>query len=83
MTVSARMPERMGRGAIVRRVCFAVTTLVLVIAFAATLSAIASTTGALRPDGQAAAMAKQRSAPTTAPHQDCPRHRGGDRDQPV
>jgi pectin methylesterase-like acyl-CoA thioesterase len=65
--------------ALVRRVAFGASALALVIAFALTLSGIASTQGTLRPDGQAAALAaKERSASTSTRHRECRRHRQRD-----
>ena len=63
MTVLEPTPDHAPRGSLLRRVCFAVTALALTAAFALTLSGIATTRGAIRPDGQAAAIAaQQRSA---------------------
>ena len=59
MTVLEPTPERAPRGSLLRRVCFAATALALTAAFAFTLSGIATTRGAVRPDGQAAAIAAQ------------------------
>jgi hypothetical protein len=59
MTVLEPTPDRAPRGSLLRRVCFAVTALALTAAFALTLSGIATTRGAVRPDGQAAAIAAQ------------------------
>jgi hypothetical protein len=59
MTVLEPMPDRASRGSLVRRVCFVATSLVLTAAFAISLSGIATTRGAVRPDGQAAAIAAQ------------------------
>jgi hypothetical protein len=59
MTVLEPTPDRASRGSLVRRVCFVATALALSAAFALTLSGIATTRGAVRPDGQAAAIAAQ------------------------
>jgi hypothetical protein len=59
MTVPEPTPDHAPRGSLLRRVCFAVTALALTAAFALTLSGIATTRGAVRPDGQAAAIAAQ------------------------
>jgi hypothetical protein len=59
MTVLEPTPDRAPRGSLLRRVCFAATALALTAAFALTLSGIATTRGAVRPDGQAAAIAAQ------------------------
>ena len=65
MTVLEPTPDDAPRRSLVRRVCFAATALALTAAFALALSAIATTRGAVRPDGQAAAIAarQQRIAP--------------------
>jgi hypothetical protein len=63
MTVLEPTPDRAPRGSLLRRVCFAATSLALTAAFALSLSGIATTRGAVRPDGQAAAIAaRQRIA---------------------
>jgi hypothetical protein len=59
MTVLEPTPDRAARGSLLRRVCFAATSLALTAVFAFSLSGIASTRGAVRPDGQAAAIAAQ------------------------
>jgi len=59
MTVLEPTPDHAPRGSLLRRVCFVVTALALTAAFALTLSGIATTRGAVRPDGQAAAIAAQ------------------------
>jgi hypothetical protein len=59
VTVPEPTPDHAPRGSLLRRVCFAVTALALTAAFALTLSGIATTRGAVRPDGQAAAIAAQ------------------------
>jgi hypothetical protein len=58
MTVLEPTPDR-ARWSLVRRVCFVATALALTAAFGFTLSGIATTRGAVRPDGQAAAIAAQ------------------------
>jgi hypothetical protein len=59
MTVLEPTPDR-ARGSLLRRVCFVASALALTAAFALSLSGIATTRGAVRPDGQAAAIAAQR-----------------------
>ncbi len=59
MTVLEPTPDHASRGSLLRRVCFAATALALTAAFALTLSGIATTRGAVRPDGQAPAIAAQ------------------------
>jgi hypothetical protein len=59
MTVLEPTPDRAPRGSLLRRVCFAASALALSGAFALSLSGIATTRGAVRPDGQAAAIAAQ------------------------
>jgi hypothetical protein len=59
MTVPEPTPDHAARPSLLRRVCFAATGLALTAAFALTLSGIATTRGAVRPDGQAAAIAAQ------------------------
>jgi hypothetical protein len=59
MTVLEPTPDHAPRGSLLRRVCFVATALALTAAFAFTLSGIATTRGAVRPDGQAAAIAAQ------------------------
>ncbi|MEA2380736.1 MAG: hypothetical protein QOH72_707 [Solirubrobacteraceae bacterium] len=59
MTVLEPTPDRAARWALLRRVGFAATGLALSAAFALSLSGIATTRGAVRPDGQAAAIAAQ------------------------
>jgi hypothetical protein len=59
MTVLEPTPDRASQRSLLRRVCFAATSLVLTAAFAFSLSGIATTRGAVRPDGQAAAIAAQ------------------------
>jgi hypothetical protein len=58
MTVPEPTPDR-ARGSLLRRVCFAATAFALTAAFALALSGIATTRGAVRPDGQAAAIAAE------------------------
>ena len=60
MTVLEPTPENRSRGPLMRRVGFAATAVALSGAFAFTLSGIATTRGAVRPDGQAAAIAAAR-----------------------
>jgi hypothetical protein len=60
MTVPEPTPDPGPRGSLLRRVSFVATGLALSGAFALTLSGIATTRGAVRPDGQAAAIAAQR-----------------------
>ena len=57
MTVLEPTPDRAPRAALLRRVCFVATSLALTAAFAFSLTGIASTRGAVRPNGQAAAIA--------------------------
>jgi hypothetical protein len=59
MTVLEPTPDHARRGSLLRRVSFVATALALTAAFALTLSGIATTRGAVRPDGQAAAIAAQ------------------------
>jgi hypothetical protein len=58
MTVLEPTPDR-ARGPLLRRVCFTASALAMTAAFALALSGIATTRGAVRPDGQAAAIAAQ------------------------
>jgi hypothetical protein len=78
MTVLEPMPERTGQRGWLQRVAFVASALALTFAFAVSLSAIASTHGTVRPDGQAAAIAAQQAAQSddAAERPDCP-HRGG------
>jgi hypothetical protein len=64
MTVPEPTPDHGSRGPLLRRVTFAVSAIALTGAFAVALSGIATTRGAVRPGGQAAAIAaaQQRSA---------------------
>jgi hypothetical protein len=59
MTVHEPTPDRAPRGPLLRRVFFAASALALTAAFALSLSGIATTRGAVRPNGQAAAIAAQ------------------------
>src|SRR3954462_14746647 len=59
MTVLEPTPEDAPRGSLLRRMGFAATALALTAAFALALSGIATTRGAVRPDGQAAAIAAE------------------------
>jgi hypothetical protein len=59
MTVPEPTPDRAPRGPLLRRVGFAASALALTAAFALSLSGIATTRGAVRPNGQAAAIAAQ------------------------
>jgi hypothetical protein len=78
MTVLEPMPERSGLRRWLRRVAFVASAVALTFAFAVSLSAIASTEGTVRPDGQAAAIAARQATQgdAAADHRDCP-HRGG------
>jgi hypothetical protein len=79
MTVLEPTPDRSRRASFLRRASFAATAVALTGAFAFTLSGIATTRGAVRPDGQAAAIAARQSAAFTARHH-ChhgDRNRGG------
>jgi hypothetical protein len=59
MTVPEPTPDDAPRGSLVRRASFVATVVALTGAFAFTLSGIATTRGALRPNGQAATIAAQ------------------------
>jgi hypothetical protein len=63
MIVPEPTPDH-ARGSLLRRVCFMASALALTAAFAFALTGIATTRGAVRPDGQAAAIAaaQQRTA---------------------
>ena len=61
MTVLEPTPENRSRGSLLRRVSFAATAVALSGAFAFALSGIATTRGAVRPGGQAAALAAAQS----------------------
>jgi hypothetical protein len=78
MTVLEPMPERTGRRGWLRRAAFVASALALSLAFAVSLSAIASTEGTVRPDGRAAAIAARQATQgdAAADHRDCP-NRGG------
>jgi hypothetical protein len=78
MTVLEPMPERTAERGWLRRIAFAASALALTFAFALSLSAIASTHGTVKPDGQAAAIAARQAtqADSAADRHDCP-HRGG------
>ena len=77
MTVLEPTPDRSRRASFLRRAGFAATATVLTGAFAFSLSGIATTRGAVRPNGQAAAIAARQQAAFTARHH-C--HRGEHRD---
>jgi hypothetical protein len=83
MTVLEPTPDPGSRGRLLRRVSFAATAVALSGAFAFTLSGIATTRGAVRPDGQAAAIAaahQQRSTDAATGRHHChhgDRNRGG------
>jgi len=63
MTVPEPTPDDAPRGSLVRRASFVATALALTGAFAFTLSGIATTRGAVRPNGPAATIAaRQRIA---------------------
>ena len=74
MTVLEPTPDR-GRRSLLRRVCFTATALALTAAFAFTLSGIATTRGAIRPDGQAAAIAAQQRLADDSAGDGVTRHR--------
>ena len=78
MTVLEPMPERTAERGWLRRIAFVASALALTFAFALSLSAIASTHGTVKPDGQAAAIAARQAAQgdEAADRHDCP-HRGG------
>jgi hypothetical protein len=73
MTVLEPTPDHSRRASFLRRLGFAATAAALTGAFALTLSGIATTRGAVRPDGQAAAIAARQQTAFTARHR-C--HRG-------
>jgi hypothetical protein len=80
MTVLEPTPDRSRRASFLRRACFTATAAALTGAFALTLSGIATTRGAIRPDGQAAAIAARQQTVLTGRHH-ChrgDRNRGGD-----
>jgi hypothetical protein len=79
MTVPEPTPEPSRRASFLRRAGFAATAVALTGAFAFTLSGIATTRGAGRPDGQAAAIAARQQTVYTGRHH-CrhgARNRGG------
>jgi hypothetical protein len=78
MTVLEPTPERTGRRAWLRRAAFVASAVALTFAFFVSLSAIASTEGTVKPNGQAAAIAARQAAQRddAADHRDCP-HRSG------
>jgi hypothetical protein len=79
MTVLEPTPEPSRRASFLRRFGFAATAAALTGAFALTLSGIATTRGAVRPDGQAAAIAARQQTAFTGRHH-CrhgDRNRGG------
>jgi len=79
MTVLEPTPDHGSRGRLFRRLSFAASAVALSGAFAFTLSGIATTRGAVRPDGQAAAIAaaqQQRSTDAATGRHHC---RHGDR----
>jgi hypothetical protein len=78
MTVLEPTPEPSRRASFLRRAGFTATAVALTGAFALTLSGIATTRGAVRPNGQAAAIAARQQTAFTARHH-C-RHRGRNRD---
>jgi hypothetical protein len=84
MTVLEPTPENRSRGPLIRRLSFAATAVALSGAFALTLSGIATTRGAVRPNGQAAAIAaaqQQRNIDAATGRHHChrgDRNRGGD-----
>jgi hypothetical protein len=73
MTVPEPTPDRSRRASFLRRAGFTATAAALTGAFALTLSGIATTRGAVRPDGQAAAIAARQQTSFTGRHH-C--HRG-------
>jgi hypothetical protein len=73
MTVLEPTPEPSRRASFLRRAGFATAAVALTGAFALSLSGIATTRGAVRPDGQAAAIAARQQTVFTARHH-C--HRG-------
>jgi hypothetical protein len=79
MTVLEPTPEPSRRASFLRRAGFAATAVALTGAFALTLSGIATTRGAIRPNGQAAAIAARQQTVFTSRHH-CrhgDRNRGG------
>lgn len=73
MTVLEPTPDHSRRASFLRRAGFAATAAALTGAFAFALSGIATTRGAVRPDGQAAAIAAHQQTVFTGRHH-C--HRG-------
>jgi len=73
MNVLEPTPEPSRLASVLRRAGFAATAVALTGAFAFTLSGIATTRGAVRPNGQAAAIAARQQTVFTARHH-C--HRG-------
>jgi hypothetical protein len=73
MTVLEPTPDPSRRASFLRRAAFTATAAALTGAFAFTLSGIATTRGAVRPDGPAAAIAARQQTVLTARHH-C--HRG-------
>jgi hypothetical protein len=73
MTVPEPTPDPFRRASFLRRFGFAATAVALTGAFAFALSGIATTRGAVRPDGQAAAIAARQQTVFAARHH-C--HRG-------
>jgi len=79
MTVPEPTPDHSRRASFLRRAGFTATAVALTGAFALTLSGIATTRGAVRPNGQAAAIAARQQTAFTARHH-CrhgDRNRGG------
>jgi hypothetical protein len=68
MTVPEPTPEPSRPASMLRRAGFATTAVALTGAFALTLSGIATTRGAVRPDGHAAAIAARQQAAFGARH---------------
>jgi hypothetical protein len=68
MTVLEPTPEPSRRASFLRRAGFMATAVALTGAFALTLSGIATTRGAVRPNGQAAAIAARQQTAFTARH---------------
>jgi hypothetical protein len=69
MTVPEPTPDHVTRGSLLRRASFVATAVALTVAFWFTQSGIATTRGAVRPNGQAAALAaaQQRGSGAGAP----------------
>jgi hypothetical protein len=68
MTVLEPTPEPSRSASFLRRAGFTATAVALTGAFALTLSGIATTRGAVRPNGQAAAIAARQTAFTARHH---------------